>query len=318
MLIVDILLYIFSFIIIWIGAGLIVASADHISQKLRLSSFAVSFFILGMLTSIPEFAVGLTSVAQKKPEIFIGNLIGGIAVIFLLLIPILAIIGNGIRLTHELNNRNLLLALGVILAPSLAVGDEILTSTEGIILILLYLILFYVIERERGIFNIKNILLFRIRSYSFFDILEIFTGIALIFIASQIIVDKTLYFAQVTHLSPFFLSLFILSIGTNLPELSLAARSVLSGKKDIAFGDYVGSAAANTLLFGIFTILSVGTPILVNNFFKTFLLLLGGLGLFYYFSRSKNDISRKEGFILLLLYLFFLLFEISFSSIFPH
>ncbi len=102
-----------------------------------------------------------------------------------------------------------------------------------------------------------------------------------------------------------------LSLGTNLPEFSLAIRAIISGKKDVAFGDYVGSAAANTLLFGIFTILNTGEVVTVNNFFRTFLIMVLGLGMFFVFSRSKHDITQKEGFVLLVLYGVFVASELA-------
>ena len=101
----------------------------------------------------------------------------------------------------------------------------------------------------------------------------------------------------------------VLSLGTNFPELSLALRSVLSGTKEVALGDYMGSASVNTLLFGIFTLLSGGEALQIDNFFFTLVFILVGLGLFYLFTRSKDMISRKEGLVLLFLYILFVIFE---------
>ena len=117
MLIVTLLTYICSFIAIWLGTGLIVGSVDGLARKLKLSSFAVSFFILGLLTSIPETFVSYNAVANRNPEIFVGTLLGGIIVIFLFIIPVLAILGRGIRINHDLSTKNLLFALAVIAAP---------------------------------------------------------------------------------------------------------------------------------------------------------------------------------------------------------
>lgn len=308
-MVIQFLIYLISFIIIWFGSGLVVSSADKFSRKLKLSSFSVSFFILGMLTSTPEFAVGLTSLAEKNPEIYIGNLIGGVAVIFLLIIPLLAILGNGIKLHSELNNKNLIFTLIVIICPALFILDKNISMLEGILLILMYFVLFYLIEKEKGFFSRQEKELLQSKSYAYLDILKVIFGIGLIFISSQIIVDKTLYFSHLFGISPFFISLVILSLGTNLPELSLAVRSVILGKKDIAFGDYLGSASANTFLFGLFTILNTSKVLTANNFLVTFILLLIGLILFYIFSKTKNKLSRKEGFILLSLYLIFILIE---------
>ncbi len=305
----KIVLYMLSFFILWFGAGLIISSIDRFSKKLKLSSFAFSFFALGILTSIPEFAVGMTAIADKTPGIFVGNLIGGIPVIFLFIIPLLAVFGNGVKLKNQLNKPHLLFSFIVILAPAFLVMDKRVTNLEGIIMIILYAALFLTIQRKNGIFDTKHSKILHLKSYSFMDIFKILLGIALVFIASNIVVGSTLYFADFLHISPFIISLLFLSLGTNLPELSIAVKSIITKKKDIAFGDYVGSAAANTLLFGIFTLLSAGDIITVNNFSKTFLIVLAGLTLFFYFTLSKNDISRKEGIALLSVYFLFVVSE---------
>lgn len=311
MLVTNVLLYIGSFIFIWLGAGLVVSSVDRFSRKLGLSSFAVSFIILGILTSTPEFAVGLTAVAEHKPEIFVGNLIGGIPVIFLFIIPILAIFGNGIKINHDFTLKNLLITLGVIIAPSFFMLDKKMSSIEGIILIFLYIVLIFIVEKKHGFFDRTNVQAMNIKAYSYKDLVKILLGIGIMFVASQIIVDKTMYFSEILNISAFYISLIALSLGTNLPELSLAVRSVFSGKKDIAFGDYMGSAAANTLLFGIFTLLSGGEVLSINSFYKTFLFVVGGLILFCLFSRSNNTLSRGGGFVLFSLYLIFAFFQLS-------
>lgn len=297
--------YIASFAAIWFGAGLIVSSVDRFSRRLRLSSFAVSFIILGLLTSTPEFAVGLTAVSENNPQVFIGNLIGGIPVIFLLIIPILAIFGNGIKLNHDFDTKNILFTLGVIAAPSIFLLDKKISNPEGIILILLYIVLILFIERKHGFLDRSNTETLDIKAYSYKDLIKILIGIGIVFVSSQIIVDKTLYFSAILNISAFYISLIVLSIGTNLPELSLAVRSIVFGKKDIALGDYMGSAAANTLLFGVFTLLSKEEVLTVNSFFITFLFVVGGLILFYFLSRSHTTLSRGSGFILFFIYLIF-------------
>ncbi|KKR81560.1 MAG: Na+/Ca2+ exchange integral membrane protein, partial [Candidatus Daviesbacteria bacterium GW2011_GWC1_40_9] len=103
----DLIIYIVSFVTIWVGSGLIVSSANKIAHKLRLPAFIISFVFLGILTSTPEMAVGLTAVASGTPLIFIGNLLGGVPILFFLLVPMLAIFGGGINLNHKLGNKTL-------------------------------------------------------------------------------------------------------------------------------------------------------------------------------------------------------------------
>ncbi len=263
-MIVSLTLFLCSFVTIWMGAGLIISAVDTLSRGVHISRFLISFFLLGILTSIPEIAVGLTSVIEQRPEIFVGNLLGGIPVIFFFVIPVLAILGNGVRISHGFEKVKLLVSMGIIAAPSFFVLDGSLSNLEAIIMIGLYSSLILLFKNHPHSKKItkpkipKNLHLGKI-------VLHIAIGIILVFISSHIIVNTTMQIARIFQVSSFYISLIGISLGTNLPELSLAIRSVIQKKKDIAFGDYMGSAAANTLLFGIFYLgyfryLFVGIP----------------------------------------------------------
>lgn len=306
-MVLPVLVYLFSFLVIWLGSGLIVSSVDKLARKLKVSSFAFSFFVLGILTTIPELSVGLVAISRGDPEIFVGNLIGGVIVIFFLIIPLLAIFGNGIKLTSQLKTKNLLLAFIVMIAPVFLVMDKKLSRSEGTTLLGLYFLLFYFIQKEKGVLDSGNKEALSLESFSIVGLAKILAGIGLVFAASHFIVEKTLYFAQIINVSPFYLSLIAVSLGTNLPELSVGIRSIAAKKKQVAFGNYIGSAAANTLLLGFLTIIGPGDIFTVNGFIRLFIVIFLGFGLFFYLSRSKNDISRKEGFLLLLLYLAFII-----------
>ena len=310
-LVTGLFFYVLSFFAIWFGASLIIKSVDKIARKLRISSFAISFFVLGLFTSVPETAVGINAVINHNPEVFVGTFLGGTVVIFLLIIPVLAILGKGVTINHDLDKKTLLGLLAVIAAPGLVVIDHKVTNPEGIFLVLSYMIIFFFIERKHGVLEQHQIDVLSVKAYSFLDVAKVALGMGIVFVSSQFIVSQTLIFARLFDVPAFYLSLIVLSIGTNLPELSLAVRAIMSGKKDIAFGDYLGSAAANTLLFGVFTLINDGEIFTFSSFLFTFLFMVSGLGLFYFFSRSKKDISRKEGLVLLAVYIAFLLYEIS-------
>lgn len=306
----NLLFYFVSFILIWFGAGLIINSTSKFTQQLKLSPFAFSFVFLGILTSTPEFSVGVQAVANHDAEIFVGNLLGGIAVLFLVVIPLLAILANGLSLKHELNHHTLFITLGVIFLPAILILDRRVTNPEGLLLISSYLVLLFLVERHHGIFDKRNQKLLNVRSYSYKDILKIILGLGIVFVASNLIVKQTMYFADLLDIPAFYISLIVVALGTDLPELTLAIKSVVTGKKEIAMGDYIGAAAASTLLFGIFTLLNNGEVITISNFFVTFIFIGTALILFFALSVRKNFISRRDGFFLICIYLLFVTFEL--------
>ncbi len=308
---VNFILYIFSFIIIWLGAGYIVNSVEKVSKKLNISTFTVSFFILGVLTSAPEVAVGIGSLIENKPEIFIGNLIGGVIIIMFLIIPILSIFSKGISVSNSVSNNILLYILLFSLLPSFFLINASLKRVDGVLIILFYVILYLILRKKNNLLTKDSVKIMAKKEYSLFDLLLMIFGVGMVFISSNFIVNQTIAYSNLFNIPELYISLIVLSLGTNLPELSIAIRSIVSGKKDIAFGNYLGSIAANILIFGIITAIGGDISISNNNFFYTFFILFIGSIMFYFFSRSGKKISVKEGYLLLLVYIVFIIFEVS-------
>ena len=305
----HILLYIVSFIGIWIGAGLAISSVEKLSHRLRLSSFIVSFLVLGFFTSISEFSVGINAVLDNDPEIFVGNLIGASIVLFMLVIPLLAITGKQIRITKELQGINLVLPLVVVAVPVLLSLDGAVNRIDAIISLGLYGVSAFIIEQKRG-FTSNPKLIKQVAKLSVgIEFMKILAGIAVIFASSHLVVSETLYFSGVLGFSPFLISLLLVAIGTNLPELSFIVRSLFMKSNQVAFGDYLGSAAFNTFLYGFLTIFYGRTILLTNSYVVSLTFLIVGLMLFYIFARSKHTISRSEAAGLFAIYVLFLFTE---------
>ncbi len=306
----NLITFTISFFILWLGSGLIVKNVSKFSHLLKISSFSISFFLLGILTSMPELTVGINSIIDQKPEIFVGNLIGGIVVIFSLVIPLLAVINGQIKLVHDLENKNLILIVIYLLLPLAFISDRIINLIEGIFLIVYYLIIFYLLERKQTLLEKLSVEFTNHQKLFLNDILKIILGIILVTISSHLIVKNTLYFSSLFKISPFFVALIIVSFGTNLPELSLIIRSVKEKKETIAFGDYLGSATANVFLLGVLTVVNNKSIIVPNHFHQYSFFIALSIIIFYLFIKSENKLSAKEAIILLLIYVIYLLFEI--------
>lgn len=306
----HLIIYALSFIGIWVGSGLAISSVERLSKILRVSSFAVSFIVLGFFTSVSELSVGVNSILENDPEIYVGNLIGASIVIFMLIIPLLAITGNNIKITPEFRGFNLPASLVVIALPVILAMDGRVGRTDSLLALSLFGFLVVAVQTRRGLLEKMRAINSRSSIKVGKELLRIVFGVAVIFIASRFVVEQTEYFSNILQLSPFVISLLLISIGTNIPELSFVVRSAFMKNNQVAFGDYVGSASFNTFLMGGLTLL-YGKPVLLSNsYLVSLLFLVVGLFAFYYFARTKNSISRIEGFALLALYVLFLVVEI--------
>ena len=65
-----------GFVGVAIGAVLVVQSVITLSQELAIPEFFISFFVVGIGTSIPELVVDVTAIRRKEYELAIGDIIG--------------------------------------------------------------------------------------------------------------------------------------------------------------------------------------------------------------------------------------------------
>lgn len=65
-----------SLSLVILGAGLTVESAITISRGLGIPEFIISFFVISIGTSLPEFSVELAAVRKKKFGLAVGDLLG--------------------------------------------------------------------------------------------------------------------------------------------------------------------------------------------------------------------------------------------------
>lgn len=313
-LIIQVLIYSLCFALVWMGAGLVVSAVSDLSKSWKIPAFIISFFLLGILTSLPEITISALAVLHNDPIIVVGNLLGGVIVMFLLVIPLLGALGNGVRIPHQLDRKQLVMTLLVAVSPAFLTADQRLTTWEAVFMIILYACLFAFFSFRQSFWEKIKTSFVHHHPHKGHLFLKVLLGIAILIGASSQIVTSTLYFAQVLRISPFFISLIIIALGTNIPEISIIFRSILNKRKDIALADYLGSASANTLLMGIFTLMHGRTIILPNHFLQRFVFLALGLILFFFFARSKNQLSRFESLALLSVYVGFILFEFVFLS----
>lgn len=301
-------LFLFSFVLLWIGSGLAVNSVAKISQSLKISSFFVSFFVLGLFTSITEIMVGVNAVLNNQPEIFVGNLMGSSVVIFLLVIPFIAVFGNGVRLNHSFQFKDLVSAVLVVGLPALLTIDNRLSLADFLTCVIIYAYFVYAQEKRTKSFG-KFVTIHLGRKAIYISFAKILIAVALVFFGSNLLVDNTSEIATILGVSPFLVSILVISVGTNIPEMSIAFRSLLAKRKDIAFGNYVGSSCLNTLEIGVLGLLGLKPVSATGSNYSVTAFLLG-LAIFIYFAKSKSEISRKEGIVMLCCYVIFVVAQI--------
>jgi cation:H+ antiporter len=239
------------------------------------------------------------------PDIAVGNLIGASIVLLLLIVPLLALAGNNIRLNGAIDRKTLGLILAAVALPALLSIDGDVTKTEGLLAFLAYGTAAYALYRNR-----VSIIACEIHEERQFvavmavvkDLGRIVLGAIAIFAAAHFLVEQAVYFAELLSAPASLMGLILLSLGTNVPELVIAVRAIFARRADIAFGDYLGSAAMNTLIFAELAFDKGPFSLEASEFMVAAGLLAAGLLTLFIFLYIQGTLGRKQGLILILFY----------------
>jgi cation:H+ antiporter len=280
-----------------------------IAEKLGIGIFFLGL-VMGFFTSFPEMAIGINAIIDDVPNISLGNLFGGIMVLFGL------ILGINIYLQRKINSEQNLWQFASILLflfiPVLLGINGTLGVAEGLAIIIGYFALLIILYRgqhhtidmphfsdNKGL--LKNIFLFIL-------------GIIMMLLVANFTVDLTAKILYQLPLSKFVIGIVIFAIGTNFPEIIVTIRAWKNNVKELSLSNLLGSAMVNMLLIGVF---SVTRPFSLTIDRSYYILLIGMailLSLVFVFYRSGRNLKRSEGIVLIIFYLLFIVSQIVFEE----
>lgn len=311
----DAILFIGTIVLLFICTYWLLRSLGVITRFLRLSEFVAGFIFLAIGTSLPELVIGITSALEKSSALSLGNVIGANILDLTFVIGIPVILMRGIKLNKSVVKNDVYVMFGMASLPLLLtfIGRQ-LSRIDGVILVLSFVAYIIWILRQKNSFTkkMKNSVPHKIVALNF----VIFFISLFILIKSA---DYTIILAQniaiYLDLPKIFIGIFILSIGTTLPELITGARAAFAGYKELTAGTVVGSVITNSSL--ILGIVAIITPISANftYFGISSLFLLFFCFMFVVFVSSESKLDFKEGIALVMMYVVFLLVMLSLKGV---
>lgn len=300
--ILAILLLLFLFFAISKSADLIVLNLRKAGEKLGIKIFFLGM-ILGLMTTLPEIAIGINSAINDMPEISFGNMVGGVLVLFGLILPISIILNRKIK--TEKGTFLFSVVLLFLFLPLLLGLKGYLNYIDGLILILSYATLIYLLYRKHREKNSVKIEIVNRKEIGKHFLL-VTLGVVGLIIFSNLIVDTTVYLLKGYNISVFIVGLLLYAFGTNLPELIIAIRSYKRKVEELSFSNLIGSAMGNSLAIGALSLAkTITVEVNLSYLFLTIFNLIF-FSIFFIFYKTDKLLVRKEGLFILFLYLFFL------------
>lgn len=298
------------FITLGYGADLVVFNLKQIGNKLGIKVLFLGI-ILGFFTSLPEMSIGINSIIKEIPEMSAGNLFGGILVIIGLILGTSLLLHREVKTDGEIK---IVLPLSLsILLPLVLSLDGLLSIFDGFAMIVVYLLLVWFIYRQTKSLEIPVVEIVD-RKVLNKEIFLTIAGFAMIVVSSGLIVRLATYLLYIFSVSPFIIGLLVFSLGTNLPEITVAFKAWRKKSSELSVSNLMGSAVANVFIFGV-TCSVMPTKIILNKEYYllaiTLVTMIFCFGLFY---RTGKKMTAYEGAVLLGIYFIFVILQFSFLS----
>ena len=225
--------------LLFFGGSLLVRVCSALALLLKTKVFFISLFLLGMGSSAPELFVSIESHLNFKPDIAVGNIIGS-NIFNILIVGALVIFSSAVVKNQKTMIKSTALLLGATLAMGLLVWDFELSQWEGLIL-LGFFTLFFVQSKGLEETPPKG----KVYSLPILAVLLI-AGFTFLFLGSRWAVFSAVEIGQELGLSTRIIGLFLMSVGTSLPELAIGLTALFKKESEMALGGIIGSNAFNT------------------------------------------------------------------------
>ena len=307
-LLIQIILLVVGFGILIKGSDVFVSGSSNIATILKIPTLVVGLTIVAFGTSAPEAAVSISASIQGSNALAVSNIVGSNIFNILGIIGICALLKE-LKLGENVLDKDIPFLLIVTL---LVVGFILLswdiTRIEGIILLILIIAytahLVYTSKNSKGADFVEKPKFGIIRS-----IIYIVVGLIAIILGAQLVVDASSYLAMACGMSETLVGLTIVAIGTSLPELVTSLTALKRDENQLVIGNVIGSNIFNILF--VLGLSSAITPIPVSpNMIIDLALMIFVTILCFIFGKTQNKFDKKEGIILLGLFILYMAFVI--------
>jgi len=332
MALLDIIIFLISWVMLFISSRWLVKSLARLSRFLGWREFIVSFFIVSIVGSTPNLFVGVLSALNKVPQLSLGDVLGGNLIDLSLVIGLAALFAKkGIPAKSRTVQTTALYTIFVAILPILLISDGVLGRADAIILILLFIayLLWVFSNKERFtlIYPGKSDETWKkeVRKikeshgpFVFFERIKIIfknagiaiAGTILMAIASIGIVKSSLSIIHIYNIYPIVFGTLIISFGNCLTDAFFSIDAAIANRTWMILGDLMGSViVTGTLVLGIVALICpINVPLLLYFSIARVFLIVAAL-LFLFFIRTGKVITKKEASILFLVYIVFIIIE---------
>ena len=242
-------------VFLYFGSEVLVDGGKNMALRLGITPFVIGLTVLAFGTSAPEAITSIVS--RNDPGIIIGNVVGSNIVNIAVCIGLAAMIFPIASKFEDNRIEFITMVLASLIVLVMAFGG--IGTVEGIILLLLLALFIFIIyktkvnspeaQAEAEEMGEADMPMWKC-------VLFILVGLVLLYFGADMFVDGSKEVAEMMGVSELVIGLFLVAIGTSLPELCVSIMAAFRHENDIAVSNIIGSN-----IFNAFFVLGIGATI---------------------------------------------------------
>ena len=242
-------------VFLYFGSEALVDGGKNMALRLGVTPFVIGLTVLAFGTSAPEAITSIVS--RNDPGIIIGNVVGSNIVNIAVCIGLAAIIFPIASKFEDNRIEFITMVLASLIVLVMAIGG--IGTIEGIILLALLALFIFIVyktkvntteaEEEAEEIGEADMPMWK-------SILYVLAGLVLLYFGADMFVDGSKEVAEMAGISELVIGLFLVAIGTSLPELCVSIMAAFRHENDIAVSNIIGSN-----IFNAFFVLGIGAVV---------------------------------------------------------
>ncbi len=300
----------FSVLVLVKSSDLLTSSAEKIGLLLKIPAFIIGVTIVAIGTSLPELISSIIAVADGSSEIVLANVLGSNITNIFLVLGVAAIFAKKLELSYELLHVDLPLFIGATFLLLLAVIDgeysffDAILSLAGVGVYILYSISAKHPEDTKVAKSHLEMEHKKVK-WNYMIFVQIVISAIFLYSSAKFTIDAVVNIAEILKVATEIVAITAIALGTSLPELAVALQAARRGNSEIVVGSILGSSIMNSL--GVMAIASFFGELVIREYILVAALpIMLIAAVMYFFITQEKQITKWEGWLLIIFYLFFL------------
>lgn len=299
----DFVIFIAAMSALIYGADFIIKESERIALHFNISHFVIGATLVAFGTSLPEMAASMMASSAGKSEMAVANVVGSVIFNITLVLGVVFLIAKKMQPERNLFSLDSAWVVVPVVVFFIMIQDGEIGRVDGALYLLLmvsYLVFLFTGSKEDLAGEIDEDLAKEKFNWAK-TIVLLAIGFTFTIGGANFVIESGTDIARTFGVSEWIIGIFLISLGTSLPELVVSLVAVKKGNAEMSIGNIIGSNVANfSMVLGAASLINPLTIDLIATKFDMLIMVAASIALLFILA---NKLYNKAGAIFLLIIL---------------